>query len=242
MPGEKAAVDPMPLWRYVRPLRRFAFLRSTFYLAIVFKRWAFDGRWLKPETFEVGYTAGPDCWGYESGPGHERLVRAAALLDGVLNGGRPRRALEIGCAEGAFTQMLAQRCDTVVAVDFAPSALARAAARRDWNGQVRFQRLDLMREPLAGSFDLIALMDVLDYFPSGRMKAACEKVLACLPSGGFLLLTAVKQADIFDTAWWSKWIIRGGRRIKRHFKEHPLLTMVAEAELDTHVLAIFQKI
>jgi hypothetical protein len=59
-----------------------------------------------------------------------------------------------------------------------------------------------MRNALNGSFDLIALMDVLDDFPTRGIKAACEKVLGLLPAGGYRLITGSKQADIYDTAWW----------------------------------------
>jgi SAM-dependent methyltransferase len=232
----------MSLIEALRPLRRVGWLRSGVYLAIILKRRALGVPWASPTAFEQKYASGPDGWGYETPAGHERLARAAQLLDSVLQGRRLRRALEIGCAEGTFTQLLTERCEDLLAVDFAPSALARAGARRDWNDRVRFQQLDLMRERLSGSFDLITLMDVLDYFSTHEMKAACEKVLACLPPGGYLLMTGVKQADVFDTAWWSKWIIWGGQRIKRHLAEHPLLKPVAEDDLDTHVLAIFEKI
>ncbi len=128
------------------------------------------------------------------------------------------------------------------AVDFAQIALGRASRRRDWGGLVKFEQFDLMRQPLKGSFDLVTLMDVLDCFPTRNMRAACEKVLGCLAGGGCLLMTAGKQADVFETAWWSKWIIWGGQRIKRHLVEHPRLKLIAEAELDTHVLAVFEKI
>jgi hypothetical protein len=93
-----------------------------------------------------------------------------------------------------------------------------------------------------GASDLIALMDVLDYFPTRNIKAACKKVLGLLPSGGYLLITGAKQADVYDTAWWSRWIIRGGPRIKRYLAEHPLLKLAADTDMDTHVLAVFEKI
>jgi cyclopropane fatty-acyl-phospholipid synthase-like methyltransferase len=157
------------------------------------------------------YASGPDPWGYETPAAGERLARAVQLVDSVASARCFRYALEIGCGEGLFMQLLAKRCKELLAVDFAPTALARDAARRNCNGRVRFQRLDLMREQLSGNFDLISLMDVLNYFPPREVKAACEKVVACLPPAAYLFITDVKQADVLDTAWWSKWIIWGGR-------------------------------
>jgi SAM-dependent methyltransferase len=226
----------------LRPLRHIGWLRSSVYLAIIVKRRIVPDPWLSPPAFQHQYADRSDPWGYETEAGGERLRRAAALLDNVAKGRRWGRALEIGCSEGAFTRMLAERCEDLVAVDFAPIALHRASQRRDWGGRVKFLQLDLMRDHLNGGFDLITLMDVLDYFPTREMKAACEKVIGALPGGGQLLMTGVKQADVFDTAWWSRWIIWGGQRIKRHLSEHLALKLVAEADMDTHVLAVFEKI
>jgi len=225
-----------------RTLRRIGWLRSAVYLAIVIKREAIQDPWLSPHTFARQYEQGPDPWGYETTAEAQRLIRTAQLLDSVAQGRRFRSAIEIGCAEGTFTELLAERCEELIAVDFVPLVLERARQRRDWGDRVKFRQFDLMRDALTGSFDLIALMDVLDYFPTRGIKAACEKVLRLLPAGGYLLITGAKQADIYDTAWWSRWIIRGGPRIKRYLVKHPLLKLAADAEMETHVLAVFEKI
>jgi SAM-dependent methyltransferase len=235
-PGSTVSIAPLR-----RTLRGIGWLRSAVYLAIVIKRRAIHDPWLSPQPFARQYDQGPDSWGYESTAAAQRLICAAQLLDRVAQGRRFRSAMEIGCAEGTFTELLAERCEELIAVDFVPLALKRARRRRDWGARVKFQQFDLMRDALSGNFDLIALMDVLDYFPTRGIKAACEKVLGVLPSGGYLLITGVKQADIYDAAWWSRWIIRGGPRIKRYLAEHPLLKLAADTEMDTHVLAVFEK-
>jgi SAM-dependent methyltransferase len=224
----------------LRPLRRIGWLRSTVYLAIVIRRSVVPDPWLRPSRFQREYIK-TDPWGYETSVGQARLLCAARLLDSVARGRRFRSAIEISCGEGAFTQILAERCEDLLAVDFAPVALARASQRRDWDGRVKFRQWDLLRDQLNAQFDLATLMDLLGYFHTRQIKAACEKVVGLLCPGGNLLMTDVKQSDIFDTAWWSRWVIRGGKRIKRYLTAHPALKLIAEDETDTHVLAVFEK-
>ncbi len=78
-----------------------------------------------------------------------RLIRAAQLLDSVSQGRRFRSAIEIGCAEGTFTELLAERCEELIAVDFVPLVVERARRRRDWGGRVKFRQFDLMRDALS---------------------------------------------------------------------------------------------
>jgi SAM-dependent methyltransferase len=227
--------------RIMRPLRRVPWIRSSVYLAIVIRHELYHP-WTGLRRFEQQYARGPDSWGYDKPSGAIRLARAADLLDTVTKGRRFQSALEVGCAEGAFTELLAARCDRVIAADFSPTALKRARTRRDWSGCVEFRCFDLLREPMDGKFDLITVMDVLDCFPTRLIRAACDKIVAALPPGGYLLMTGCRQSDVFDTAWWSRWIIRGGVRIQRHISEIPVLELVDKIELDTHVMAIFTKV
>jgi hypothetical protein len=100
-------------------LRRIGWLRSAVYLAIVINREAVQDPWLSPHTFARQYEQGPDLWGYETTEAL-RLIRAAQLLDSVSQGRRFRSAIEIACAEGTFTELLAERCEELIAVDFVP--------------------------------------------------------------------------------------------------------------------------
>ena len=72
-----------------------------------------------------GFYARESPWGYESA--YEQ-ARYAHTLE-VLPPGRPRRALELACAEGHFTVHLAPRVDDLLATDISTVALGRAAER-----------------------------------------------------------------------------------------------------------------
>lgn len=58
---------------------------------------------------------------------YERRKRAVTLA--VLQSPRYRRALEVGCSIGALAEDLAQRSDSLIAIDNSPTAVAAATAR-----------------------------------------------------------------------------------------------------------------
>ena len=66
-----------------------------------------------------------DPWGLESNPFEHR--RYAIMLDMIRSWGRSERGLEIGCAAGAFTQMLSPHCDSLHVVDVMAEAVQRHA-------------------------------------------------------------------------------------------------------------------
>ena len=63
----------------------------------------------------------------------QRLRAGEVPAHAGLPAGGDRATLEIGCSIGVFTAMLAPRCDSLLAVDFSPTALERA--RRAAAGQ-----------------------------------------------------------------------------------------------------------
>lgn len=111
---------------------------------------------------------------------------------------RPRRVLELACAEGCFTEQLAARVGSVLATDVSETALARARARCAGVPGAQFARLDFVQDPLPGRFDLIVCSEVL-YYLGGReaLEATCRKLAGALQPGGHLLTAhAHVQADM----------------------------------------------
>jgi SAM-dependent methyltransferase len=147
-----------------------------------------------------------------------------AMLERVIGPVRVKRALEIGCSEGVFTQLLADRCDSLVATDFLQIALDRAR-QRIRSGRVRFELLDLRVDGLPTDLDLICLIHVLDYVRNPMiLRKIREKIVAALNPGGYLLLGTFDPTD--EAHWWSRFLIRGGSRIIEFFAAHPKLTML----------------
>lgn len=136
------------------------------------------------------FSRGEDPFGYGRLP--YESARLAAMEE-ALSSRRWSHALEIGCAEGHFTERLAERAERVTALDISEAALARARRRlagrpvdlrncdaRDWD------------PPASERYDLVVLGDVLYYLDKPLVRAAFERVFIAVrgwlaPRGRLLL-------------------------------------------------------
>ena len=134
--------------------------------------------------FEALYAAEEDPWGFASSP-YEQAKYAETLA--ALGERRFRRGLELGCAIGVLTERLAPRCDQLVALDGAPTAVARARERLAGTPHVDV-RLGLVPEALpAGPWDLVVASEVLYYLDLPLLEQSVARVVAGLVPGGLLL-------------------------------------------------------
>lgn len=173
----------------------------------------------------------PDPWRYSSNELEKMRHRGElAMLDRVRGAHPFPRALELGCAEGIFTESLASRCDSLLALDFNPVALQRAEEHCRRYDHIQFATLDLRANPLPGAFDLICAVHVLEYiqspFPLWKIR---EKIVNAIRPGGHLLLGCVAFNSPVDNSWWSRFLLRGGKQINAFFARHPKLTVVDSA-------------
>jgi len=173
----------------------------------------------------------PDPWRYSTDELEKmRHCGELAMLDRVRGKCRFERVLELGCAEGIFTEFMASRGDSLVAADFNAVALQRARERCQQYPHIQFASIDLRAEPLPGIFDLICAVHVLEYIQNplalGKIR---EKIVTALRPGGYLLLGCVSFASPVDKSWWSKFLLRGGEHINGFFARHPQLTVVDSA-------------
>jgi len=128
----------------------------------------------------------PDPWGYSSS--YEVVKRGHTLS--VIPTGGCERALELACAEGHFTALLAERVGTLLASDISALALERAANRCHGKTNIAFQKLDLVRDPIPGQFDLIVCSEVLYYLGTiERLHAVMQRLVEALAPNGLLVMT-----------------------------------------------------
>ncbi len=172
-----------------------------------------------------------DPWRYSND--ELQLVRRngeLAMLDRVRGIHRFSRALELGCAEGIFTEYLADRCDSLLAAEFNEVALGRARERCQRAAQVQFASFDLRAEPIPGVFDIILAIHILEYIQNPiRLRRIRKKIIAAMKPGGYLLLGCVSFKSPNEDAWWSQYLLRGGKQINSFFAQHPKLTLVDSA-------------
>lgn len=124
------------------------------------------------------------------------------LLAGVLEELEPPGSLlEVGCGTGHFTRWLEERGWTAVGLDCSPAMLAEAQAR----GGQRLLLGDALRLPFPdGSFDVVALITVLEFLPDAR--AGLREAWRVARRG--LLLGVLNRMS--PIAWW--------RRMVGHFR------------------------
>jgi len=137
-----------------------------------------------PAFFERLYAEAADPWRFASSPYERAKYEAtlAALPDAPIG-----PALEVGCSIGVLTERLASRCDTVLAVDVAETALARARERLAGHGNVTLERRELPEDFPAGPFDLVVCSEVLYYLDPPAFDAMLGAVDEALTPGGSVL-------------------------------------------------------
>lgn len=137
-----------------------------------------------PASFELRYQRHPDPWGFAVDP-YERAKYARTIA--VLGARRFPRALELGCANGELTALLAPACAGLVALEAAPTAVARAGERFAGVSGVEV-RQGLIPEALPdGPWDLVVASEVLYYLGPALLAETITRVVAALEPGGLLL-------------------------------------------------------
>lgn len=136
------------------------------------------------DYFEGLYAGSEDPWGFETSE-YERRKYDRTLA--ALGGRRFGRALEAGASIGVFTEMLAERCDELLAVDVSEKAVAVARRRLFGMGHVTVERRSLPEEMPGGPFDLVVASEVLYYFTREEMLATLRRLEEELAPGGVLL-------------------------------------------------------
>ena len=121
---------------------------------------------------------------YEDFMGRWSLLAGNAFLD-WLSPARGLRWVDVGCGNGAFTQLLAERCAPrdIQGIDPSEEQLAFARARLA-QAPATFRRGDAMALPYAdGAFDA-AVMALVIFFVPDPPKGIAEMVRVIRPGGG----------------------------------------------------------
>ena len=231
-------------------LRRVPGLASTYRLAkflsrFVYLRWWVDGRKRADHVYLLG------LWKYHLPRVLERYRLVLSAVGSRLGTETWGDALEMGCAEGAFTVELAPRCRSVRAGDISPVACARAAERCAPYPQVRIEQLDVIRDPIASEYDLVFLMEVLENIHGRRrLTQVVSKVANALRGGGLLVFCDYRLPPAIRSEWWSRWFLEGGDNLAAFIGSNFGLRLVHQEiyaggqgipEYAGHVIALFVK-
>ncbi|WP_273653205.1 PIG-L family deacetylase [Cellulomonas fimi] len=136
---------------------------------------------LRQDFFDATYARRDDPWGFED-RWYEERKRAVTLA--ALPAARHGRVLEVGCSIGVLTAALAERCDTLLAVDVAPAAVARARERVAGAPHVRVEVGDVAARVPDGPWDLVVLSEVGYYLSRADLVRTARALRASLAPGG----------------------------------------------------------
>lgn len=139
---------------------------------------------VRPDYFDQVYAGADDPWDLR-GRWYERRKRAAVLA--ALPQERYRRGFEPGCAVGALTVGLAERCDELLAVDRHERPVAAAAEALAGLEHVLVARLDVPAQWPDGSFDLVVLSEIGYYVAGGDLARLAGLAATSVRPGGTLL-------------------------------------------------------
>jgi len=136
------------------------------------------------ESFEELYRADADPWSFATSWYEQRRYDVTIAC---LPQARYRRAFEPGCAIGELTRRLATRCDELLAIDAAPTAVAEATARCRPLRNVRVGLGQVPADWPSGRFDLVVLSEIGYYFDREALAQLRDVAIASLEPDGTLL-------------------------------------------------------
>ncbi|MDT0575919.1 SAM-dependent methyltransferase [Croceicoccus sp. F390] len=141
-----------------------------------------DGR---AGTFDRLFDGDPDPWNFAHSE-YERAKREASIA--ALPRACYGTALEVGCATGYLTAMLAPLCDRLVALDTSHTALQLASDRLKPFAGVQLVRADVPADWPAGAFDLVVLSEVLYFLGAEEIADVARLACGALAQDGHCLL------------------------------------------------------
>ena len=134
--------------------------------------------------FEARYRADPDPWGYTSSR-YEREKYAATLE--ACGPGPFAGALELGASIGVFSAQLASRCQSLVTIDGAPTAVAAARRRLAAARNVELVLGSIPGDIPPRSYDLVVASELLYYLSAFDLDRTLSTLKTRLLPGGRLV-------------------------------------------------------
>jgi protein-L-isoaspartate O-methyltransferase len=132
-------------------------------------------------AFEAKYRHSPDPWQFAASPYEQR--RYSTLLRSLTQA-RYSRAFEPACSVGVLTAALAERCDSLLACDIAPTAVHLARQRCAGFSNVRIDQADLAKSLPPGPFDLIVFSELGYYFSAAALTKIIRALAKRITPGG----------------------------------------------------------
>lgn len=146
------------------------------------------GDWLHEQ-----YAGSADPWGFDDRWYEQRKY---ALTLAALPRRRYRHAFEPGCSIGALTELLAERCERLLACDLVPAAVELTRRRVAGRAGVTVDRWDARTDWPDDGFDLVVVSEVLYYLDGAAAHRFGERLVRHLaPDGQVVAVHWRRPAD-----------------------------------------------
>lgn len=136
------------------------------------------------EHFEHLYAASDDPWDYRTSEYEcEKYADTLAALPERQLG----RVLEVGCSIGVFSELLAERCRRLVAIDFSARAVALAREQLAAIANVELAQASFPEQVPDGAWDVVVCSEVLYYLDEPTFELAAAWLAEQLQKGASVL-------------------------------------------------------
>jgi SAM-dependent methyltransferase len=135
---------------------------------------------MRPGFFQHFFDGG-DPFGFDVHPEEQlKFARTLEVCGDAVRG----RVLELGCAVGTFTELVAPLASDVLAVDVSQAAVDQVADRLREHSHVRTRAVDIPADFPDETFDLVVASDVLYYLSVEELEHCVDRIEASLADGG----------------------------------------------------------
>lgn len=136
-------------------------------------------------------------WAWQDDPRHLLFTLSRYKFVAKMLSGKDA-VLEVGCSDAFASRIVAQEVKHVVAVDFDAEFINDAKERASDRWKMELRLHDIMRTPVAGTFDAAYAMDVLEHIPPDREHTFITNICASLKDAGVLVIgTPSLESQVF---------------------------------------------
>lgn len=192
-------------------------------------------------------------WNFDTGWERARYATALLMAEQHLPAAPWGNVLEVGCAKGVFTEMLAPRCQSLIAIDISGIACAAAAERCSRFSHVRVEQFDIVPRALPEQYDVVFALDLLEAIHGKRrLRSLIERLEGSLAPGGLLVVSSSRLPPAVRRSPMGEWLLEGADSHLAAFARRPGLRLVAwrqfpenpddaPAGYPEHLIAVFKQ-
>ena len=126
-------------------------------------------------------------WAWHDDPRHLLFTLSRYKFVAKILAGR-ERVLEVGCADGFPTRLIAQTVKSVVGVDFDEQFISDAIERASDRWSIEFHVHNVLASPFPGIFDGAFALDVIEHIPQEQEDLFLKNIRSSLSASGVLVI------------------------------------------------------